>query len=511
MKRARSCIWTLLPPILFLFLTFGHVQAIGVQPLVFELDLKPGDIAPFEIIAGADDTQEIVDVTLFSIAQERDGSLVFPEESDNPALGWVRLDSTQVLIPPGEQRPIKGEVHVPLDAAGTYVVAVMVEPQSEETVGQITLRVRYAIRMVINVDRPGLRPELVVDSLSVEKDETGLPYARAVLRNTSNLLYPLAAEMTIRDDKRALLERVVFGNQEETLGETPSMDVYPGSELWLDAPITRPLFPGTYELRLFLRYADGRQKVHTEQLTVAAGDFAYAADDLYITLEPEVLSAAMHLGGADSQVLQITNNSNEAITVSLSGQDIAPEYPRSIFSNLTVALRTPEAMEIAPRRSGRAVFVVQAPREGVSGGYYGYVTATAYSPEGEYLGEKTVELHGLVGEIQYSAEILSVVVTEGEPLLLSAVVENSGDAHITPRGIVYLKDLASGEIMRSIQLELQEGVDHILPGQAGYLMADGWQVQPGEYVAEIHVLQDSEEIGFAEETVLVPQIQEEER
>ena len=63
----------------------------------------------------------------------------------------------------------------------------------------------------------------------------------------------------------------------------------------------------------------------------------------------------------------------------------------------------------------------------------------------------------------------------------------------------------------SIQLELQEGVDHILPGQAGYLMADGWQVQPGEYVAEIHVLQDSEEIGFAEETVLVPQIQEEER
>ena len=52
MKRAQSCIWTLLPAILFLFLTFGHVQAIGVQPLVFELDLKPGDIAPLRLLPG---------------------------------------------------------------------------------------------------------------------------------------------------------------------------------------------------------------------------------------------------------------------------------------------------------------------------------------------------------------------------------------------------------------------------------------------------------------------------
>ena len=111
-------------------------------------------------------------------------------------------------------------MHVPLDAAGTYVVAVMVEPQSEETGGQITLRVRYAIRMVINVDRPGLRPELVVDSLSVEKDETGLPYARAVLRNTSNLLYPLAAEMTIRDDKAPCWNELSSVTKKRPLGNT---------------------------------------------------------------------------------------------------------------------------------------------------------------------------------------------------------------------------------------------------------------------------------------------------
>ena len=115
MKRAQSCIWTLLPAILFLFLTFGHVQAIGVQPLVFELDLKPGDIAPFEIIAGADDTRNRGRYLI----QHRAGTgwqQSFRKKAiTQPWAGYA--DSTQVLIPPGN-RAHQGEVHVPLMPRG---------------------------------------------------------------------------------------------------------------------------------------------------------------------------------------------------------------------------------------------------------------------------------------------------------------------------------------------------------------------------------------------------------
>lgn len=509
MQRGKHCIQILLSTIFCVLLTLAPVQAVGVQPLVFELNLSPGQSATFEIHASSEGNHEIVDIKVYSIAQEPDGNLVFYEESNNPVLNWIRLESPQIVIPPGEQRAIRGEVHVPLNAAGTYVAAIMVEPQSTHMSGQVALRIRYAVRMVINVVRPGLRPELMVDSIEVKNDENGLPFAKAIIRNTSNILYPLAAEMTIRDENRALVERIVFGEQELDSGEAPSMDIFPGSELWLQAPISKPLFPGTYEMRLFLRYADGRQKVHTEELIVEEGDFLYDLENVYISTEPGILSASLRPGGADSQILQITNNSSEPILVALGAHDVAPEYDRSVFENLTVELRTPEVLGIDPRRSGRAVIVVRAPREGVSGGYYGYITAYAFSQDEEYLGEQTVELQAVVsGEHHYEAEVLSTMVAESDGLLFSAVVKNKSDVHVTPTGVAYLKDEV-GEIVRVLALELQEGIDHILPEQSGYLVAEGWEIEPGEYLAEIHVYNDGLEIGYAEEMVIVPHPQEE--
>lgn len=506
----RSCFVVLLAG-LFALLSFGGVQAAAVQPLVFDIEANPGAKIPFEILVSAEEDQEIVVVNFASIIQDVDSSLQFilQEEWDNPVFSWINLETNQLIIPPGKQQAVRGEVNVPFDAAGTHVLALMIEPQTIIATEQVSIRIIYAVRLVIDVQRPGLRPEISVESIRVELDEDGSPFVRAVVHNTSNLLYPLGAEMTIRDENRALVERLVFGLEDYELGVTPTIDIYPGSELWLDAPITKPLFPGTYEMRLFLRYADGRQKVHTEQLVVEEGDFLYDLENVYITAKPEVLSASLRPGGADSQILEITNNSSEPILVALGAYDVAQEYARSVFENLTVKLRTPDILEIDPRRSARAVIVVRAPREGVSGGYYGYITAYAFSQDEEYLGEKTVELHAVVsGEHHYEAEVLSAMVAESDGLLFSAVVENKSDVHISPTGVAYLKDEA-GEIIRVISLNLQEGVNHILPEQTGYLMAEGWEIEPGEYLAEIHVYNDGLEIGYAEEMVIVPHLQEE--
>jgi hypothetical protein len=70
-------------------------------------------------------------------------------------------------------------------------------------------------------------------------------------------------------------------------------------------------------------------------------------------------------------------------------------------------------------------------------------------------------------------------------------------------GVAYLKD-ATGEVIKTIPLSLQEGMDQILPSHSGYLVGDGWLVDSGAYTVEIRVLNEDVEIASAEQSLLVP-------
>lgn len=506
MKILRSAL--LIAMVIFLsFFSVIKVQAVAVQPLVIELEATPGGRHPFEVLLTAEELQETIHLNLYSILQATDGNLQYYEAVDDPISDWISFENSVLIIPPGEERAIRGEIRVPQNAGGTYVLALMVEPQTLYTSDEVTFRVRYAIRFIIHVERPGLRPDIAIEQLGMQLDEGGSLIARTIVTNRSNLLYPMSAEMTIRDENRALVERIVFGWQDMELAEKPTFDIYPGAELWLDGVMKKPLYPGEYDLRLFVNYADGRQKVYSEELLVEDMSFASAAEHGVLHIEPTLLDVEIRPGGADSQILQLTNNSAEPIFVELAGKEIEPEYPRSIFENCTVEMRTSEIMEIAPRRTARAVLVLRAPREdGIGGGYYGYMNATARSNEDEaILDEQDILLRAIVIEnIVTEARVNSAVaIPNDEDLLLSVVVENLGNVHIIPVGVAYLKD-ASGEIIRTIQLTLQDGMGQILPAQSGYMVGEGWTAESGDYTVEIRILDGSLEIASSEENLFVP-------
>lgn len=507
MKTVNRSILFVLMVVLITFCSGEKVQAVAVQPLVVELEASPGGRYPFEVFLTAEETQETIHVNLYSILQNTDGNLQYLDAVDNPVLDWVVLENNVLIIPPEEERAIRGEVRIPHSAGGTYVIALMVEPQTVYTTEQVTFRVRYAVRFIIHVERPGLRADLSVEELGIELAEDGSLTARTIVKNQSNLLYPMTAEMTIRDENRSLVERVVFGRQDVELAEKPAFDIYPGAELWLDGPMKKPLFPGTYDLRLFVNYDNGRQKVHSEKLVVEDMRFASAEDHMFLQVEPTLLDVEMRPGGADSRIVQLTNNSSEAILVEVAATEIEPDYSRSVFEHCTVELRSPEVMEIAPRRTGRAVLVIRAPRDGgIGGGYYGYIEVTARSAEdGGVLGQQDILLRTVVPEnVTTEARVNSaIVIPNKEDLSLSVVVENLGNVHLIPLGVAYLKD-ATGEVIKTIPLSLQEGMDQILPSHSGYLVGDGWLVDSGAYTVEIRVLNEDVEIASAEQSLLVP-------
>ena len=62
-----------------------------------------------------------------------------------------------VNVYPGSEAKVSGTVRVPFSAGGSHTAVIMVEPQVPMIQSGITFRVRYAVRLNIRVDRPGLR------------------------------------------------------------------------------------------------------------------------------------------------------------------------------------------------------------------------------------------------------------------------------------------------------------------------------------------------------------------
>ncbi|MGI6034779.1 MAG: hypothetical protein ACOYCE_03095 [Limnochordia bacterium] len=506
----KGMVGLILSTICVLLCVSSTCLALGVRPLVMDLDVDPGHSETFELKLSAGAVQEIVDLNLYQPVQLITGGLDYQEGDPSiyPAINWITLEKNRITIPPEEEGTVRAQLKVPYDAGGSYTVVVMVEPAPGEAKTGITFRVRYAVRVHINVKRAGLRVTADIPEFDLVPDEEMRPVLRARLVNPSPLHYPASGEVTIRDINRRLIERVSVRTQAAWEAGVEETRIYPGAEVLLEGKVTEPLPPGEYDLRLFLRYADGKQVIKSKRVTVKEGDFAQRIT--HLRLQPEMIAVNLRPGAAVSQVIQMQNRTDKPLVIKLGARDIASEYPQSVFSSLDVQLRGQGELTLEPHRQDRNVFIFRSTKDLEPGGYYGYLDVYAYSEEEELLETYPIPISVLVGEgWENRAEVLNVDYDyyEGE-YLFSVDVKNLSKAHIAPTGTLYLKD-DQGVIKRTLRLELLEGVDSILPQRAERLVASVRDVlEHGEYTADIRILDGDVEIG-ARELPLVIQPREE--
>lgn len=489
-----------------LFFTWSiSVFAVGVRPLVIDVDCKPGDKKSFELILTPANTQEIINLSLYQPVQLTTGGLTYQlaDPQTYRAIQWVKLEKDTVTIPPGEETKVKGTVSVPFDAGGSHTVVVMVEPKAEEVTTGIGFRVRYAVRININVERPGLRAKADVTELSINEDDKGMSTIKAVLKNPSPLYYDASAEVTIRDEGRRLVERVPLKTQLAWQSNHDTTRVYPGAEVWLIGSMNEPLVPGKYEMRLFLRYADGLQIIQTKEFTVDQSAAKAAPLVKSVKVTPDSIEENIKPGGVASKVIQIDNRTGDQYQVKLAPRDIESQYSHSLFSTFDVQLRGDSEFDLEAHRSGRVIFTFKAPRDLQPGGYYGILDVGVFAND-ELVERHEVDLSFVAdGKFDYQAEILGVSYElYNNELLFSVDVRNQSEIHFAPKGTLYLKN-QQGEVVKTVQLKLQEGTDNILPQRVGRLVATTTDVKPGEYTADIRVIYESAEIGMAEKALTI--------
>ncbi len=499
---------------IFLLFVGEKAFAYGVNPLSVEVTTQPGEREDFEIKLTSTGREEIVNLLLYNPVQNIDGSLNFAEgnREKNTALEWIDFENERIVIPPEQEVKIKGTIDVPYNAGGSYTAILMVEPEKRPEEVGIIMQVRYAVRIDIFVDKPGLRPRGEITKIGITGDKEMNPRVFAKIKNLSEVNLGVASEVTIRTEDRRLLERVDLRSPATSRSGRDYLVIYRDSEVQFEGEIAEPLPAGTYDVRVFMRYNNGRQLVKSEKITI--GNEYYHPDRIkYLDVEPDVISENIRVGAAVTKAIKIKNRVDDELTLKVGSSEIEEDYPYSVFSDFEFELRGKEEFNLKGRRESRQVLVTRYPRDIKPGGYYGNIVVQAYDEKGNFLETQQIPIDIIVGnptEQKVVVENLNVNLIE-DKLIFGITAENRGSYHITPEAKMRLYE--GEQLLRTYNLYLQEDVERILPIHSAVMITEveAGNIDPGEYRAEVTVEENKDILLEKEFMIKVPGQEEDEQ
>ncbi|NLJ81135.1 MAG: hypothetical protein GX335_08935 [Firmicutes bacterium] len=501
--RNRIICFTLLLMLIFSL----RVLALGVQPMVLNIEGSPGGLYQFSLTIYPENSLRTVNLGLYQPTQDLDGSVAFLQAEPDiyPPLGWVHLEKNRIAVPPGEPTEIFGTIKVPFDAGGSYTVILMVEPEIEDAEKGVRIIVRYAVRITVNVDRPGLRSDLQVVDMDLVPDKDGKPLLTVRIKNPSSFRFPISAESTIRDENRRLVERAQLKTPSAWESGHDSFAIYPYTELLLTAPLKEPLYGGKFYLQNFISYDTSKQLIRGQEIIIEENQFTNLWTH-FLVVGPETMETSIQPGAAATHILQLENRFDQDFLVKIGAEEIIPDYKQSVFEHLDLEIRGGAELALRARQRARSVLLIRTSRGLEPGGYYGLINIHVFSSDGEHLETHTIPLSVLLGkDWNRAVEVKSLAVeAEGEEYLFSTAVFNSGNVHLAPRATLEIRD-ENNELMNTFHLGMPEGQERILPEMNGFLTATVAErnVIPGEYLAAVLVFEGSEQIGLGEFPLII--------
>lgn len=505
----RVGLWTTISAALALgLLLFAPtVWGIGVRPLVIDVQPKPGEAVPFTMTLTPSGKEEDVKVTFYRIQQQPTGELSYlpADETNEPLVKWVKLSSTSAHVPADQEVKLDGQVVAPLGSSGSHTLVLMLDSSSTTQQNGVGVRVRYAVRLHVDVQSNSARLELKLNNWSLDKSPDQLPMLTASITNPTTLDYTVdQAEVVLRDAKGRLVDRRLLLTNQSRLTGNESIRIYPGATLQLSDVIVESLPPGQYSANLTVRYAGGKQLVEQKQFSVTDGEFATNAAT-FVRIEPAPLEFHGVPGRTDTQTLNITNRTGEPLTVMAYARDVKQSYERSIWPRIHVLSQLP--IQVQPQATGRLILSAESLSSDQPGGLYGLLVLRETDAAGKVVSQQALTIGFKIGK---SAPALRVSTAEYQPPasssqrgLLRIGIENTGAVDAPLIGSVRV-ETSTGTLMGEADLAAAQGQGSVLPGLTGEMAAQIPGLSPGAYKAVVHlvdvdktVLVDAAVVDFA--------------
>ncbi|MDO8331550.1 MAG: hypothetical protein Q7T36_13880 [Fluviicoccus sp.] len=256
----------------------AHAAEFGVSPMLIELTGAPDVSQDFHIqVLGK--TSGNAKVSVYRLNQLPTGHMEFlpPEAGTEDMSGWITLEKNKLSIRKGETVVLNGSVKVPRKAAGTNVAAIMVEEDQPLKAKGITLNVRYAVVLSVNVGGTMTTRTITnFHDLSLEPQEERV-FIKGLFKNGGKTDGQLNAELQLRDASNRLVLKTPLKTQSAWQRSDAASRVFPGSEVVVFGELPRTLPAGTYQAFVRNRFSDRAQPLVKTTVELPANLFAAPA------------------------------------------------------------------------------------------------------------------------------------------------------------------------------------------------------------------------------------------
>jgi hypothetical protein len=494
-----------------------------VQPMIKELDAKPGTLYPIPLDIDSLEPNSVITATLkiVDLGQSEDGSWRIvdtdPQSMDyDPSIDisklsscsrWMTLSRTSVSIQPGRRESVNVKIKVPRNISGYYFAGIVVTAPPRPDATGVAMIVRFLVPFIIHVEGRSLRANVKITDIRMKyvpanASSTSTALVMAKIDNngpTYSSIKPFTRVWRYQEGHWRVIKTKEFNNGK----------IIPGANLILGADIMRSLPTGKYKVHCGL-YVDAQRVTGLEKIFDFVGDptITRASTEAPLDLVPDDVIVKALPGSSRSEKLTIRNASDEKINVKFDSFTIPEAIKNQIIKDLDIVGNEMDCsswLKMEPhefslnsydeRNVSISVVIPESAKKYPC--YYGLLNLSTSYPDGQVAGSTTSNICVLnqsdkEGLNKISLQGTTVAVRDYDPsfnqFLIIAEFANKGKVHFDPvicRAAVAQQD---GSIVQSTSLNSdRKGL--ILPFEKRLYsgIIDLTRVSTGTYRVEVYL------------------------
>jgi len=434
----------------------------GITPLSVAIDVRPGGTREAKISVHSLSTKDTLRMPfeIRPLVQTRSGTMRLGEAGEQvprACVDWLQAAPGQIELKPREVREIAVRATAPRDARGTYLAALLTNPEPVKGKPQnvaegtsVAINMVFRVAVVIEINIVGPTParscevsEAQLRHVTLGKDPEARHITAAVVtaRNTGETAMRLRPKLSVYADRNGRPTRLW-----STTGEVGRLHPGVEADFILD---TGRLWPGgKYQIRATLD-SDGSQVASAEfetDLPQPTGGTVSELGDIPLQITPDVAHLDTRPGSNRAVLIKVANVSEITAHVNIAAlmpNEIKSQMSRSAddLANYScdewVELQ-PAEFDLPPGRSRNVRMLARVPAD-AQGSYYARLLIKARDPSDTiHVQTETLAWISTPGEVTRQAELgpLQVSSLGGSRYDVTASLLNTGTIHLEPKASV---------------------------------------------------------------------------
>jgi hypothetical protein len=432
----------------------AQAQGFMVKPAVLELSARRGEAIETQIeVRNATERLLKIEVISGGLGQQDSGGAKLLEPTDERSttaarscFPWLKLDSTELDIPPLMSGKVNLKIKVPLGVHGFYSAALRVRNKPPENLKpkELALVVQFTVPILITIQGTPARERIAPVDASMrfhpkDKDHPATTHVVLSVCNSGETFGRVHGRMTVFAMVKNAWRQVL----QTDVGENVAL--LPGYTINIAQDIRRSLPPGKYKLQAYLTLA-GRYKGRVERIVDFAGDpnVKSLIEDAALTFTPDNLEIRSTPNAMRSAVVTVTNNGVDVANVrcglmmpkELDGVTMGTVKGTDLSCTKWATVEPREFTLQPGRRKAVRIILNHPEEETVTPNYYANLLFVATNNEGQGTGDWRVPVWVRNGRLPSTPRAQGVTIEIDEldtnKYTVTAKYANVGNIHLEP-------------------------------------------------------------------------------